>query len=158
MKLSEVLCIALCQEAATELYNMLCYEKAYSYFEDIQLKNLGKHFKSQANEEKEHYDKFVQYINARVGGKASLPEIDQPTFEIRSLQDVADLYMKIEQDTTAAIEELYGLALETKSYVDLPFLSEMLCFQVVEEDEAQEFFGKVAIAKDLILFDSTFGG
>lgn len=157
MKLSGNLNDALNQQILHEYRNMLIYKQIESYFEDYQLKNLAKYFKEQSQHEKEHGDKFVQYINDRTGGKVILGEIDAPNLNLTDFVSVGDIFVSAEETTTESIEALYGLALDEKSFIDLGFLEEMLNEQVEEEDSANEFSMKIKMAKDIVLFDAEFG-
>lgn len=156
MRLSPELNESLNYQCAHELRNVLIYTSIQSYFEELQLKNLAKYFAVQAQHEKEHFDMIVNYLNDRTGGKYSLPEIDQPVLDIQSVQTVGELYLRTEEETTESIEEIYGLALENRSFIDLPFLSKMLQEQVEEEDSAMQFKMRISMVKDLVLFDATF--
>jgi ferritin len=70
---------------------------------------------------------------------------------------IADLYVWLEQQTTESIEALYELALDEKSYIDLPFLLKMLDEQREEEDTSLIFSVRIKMVKDLVLFDAEFG-
>ena len=157
MKLSPDLNDAISQQILMELHNMLVYKQIQSYFEDLQLKKLAAYFGNQADDEKSHADKFIQYLNDRIGGKVSLGEVDSPMITISDPASIGDIYVSLEEDTTVSIESIYELALGNKSYIDLPFLQSMLFEQVSEEDEASEFAMKIKMVKDLVLFDATFG-
>lgn len=156
MKLSQELNDALNEQITHELLNSNSYAQLESYFEDLQLKNLATYFRNQSLHEKEHANKFIKYINDRTGGKVSIGEVPSPILVLNSIEDVANEYIRIEESTTESIEEIYNLAFDNKSFVDLPFLSEMLHEQVEEEDSAQEFALKIRMVKDLVLFDATF--
>lgn len=156
MRLSQELNDALCEQILQELTNANIYSQVASYFENLQLKNLADYFYKQSLDEKSHADKFIQYINDRIGGKATLGDVQFPNLTLTTPESIGNVYMSTEQQTTASIESLYELALETKSYIDLPFLSDMLSEQVLEEDEAQSFAVKISMVKDLVLFDATF--
>lgn len=157
-RLSENLNDALNQQVLHEYRNMLIYKQFESYFEDLQLKKLAKYFKDQAQHEKEHGDKFVQYLNDRTGGRVILGEVDAPVLALVGLDSVGDYFISTEEATTLSIEEIYDLAFVERSFMDLGFLQDMLSEQVEEEDSAQEFALKIKQVKDIVLFDATFGG
>lgn len=156
MRLSQELNDALNQQILKEYGNVLRYAAINSYFENLQLKKLAKYFLDRSNEEKDHADKFMQYINDRTGGLVTIGEVDAPVLNISDSQSVADVYVLAEEDTTESIEALYDLAFSEKSYIDLGFLQDMLNEQVSEEDEANEFATKIKMVKDIVLFDATF--
>lgn len=157
MKLSSELNDALCQQVSHELGNVTKYMQISSYFENLQLKKLSKYFLDQSNQEKEHADKFMSHINDRTGGKVIIGEIEEPQLSLTDINSVADAFVSVEEITTESIEDLYDLALNDKSYIDLGFLQSMLDEQIEEEDSANSFALKAKTTKDLVIFDATFG-
>ena len=155
MKLSNELNESINEQILHEYHNALIYAQIQSYFEDTQLKNIAEYFKKQSVHETEHAQKFIQHLNDRTGGKVSIGEVDSPNLNLSSVESVGEVYISTEQGTTESIEEIYELASDTKSFIDLPFLLEMLSEQVEEEDVANEFSLKLKNTKDLVLFDSS---
>lgn len=153
MKLSEKLNEMLNKQILHELKNMMIYHQIQSYFEDMQLKNIAEYFSKQAEQEHEHSQIFMKYVNDRIGGKVKLNTVPFDGIEINSIEDVANFYIKTEEQTTELIEEIYYEASTEESFIDLPILSKMLNEQVEEEDSANEFALKLKMTKDLVLFD-----
>jgi len=85
-----------------------------------------------------------------------IDSIEATNLSILSIEDVGNIYVETEQGTTESIEDLYNFAMESKSFIDLPFLSSMLNEQTEEEDSAMSFKLKSSMVKDLVLFDATF--
>lgn len=156
MNLSTSLNESLNQQIIHEYRNQLIYAQLESYFEDLQLTKISKYFRERSAEEKTHADKFIAHINARTGGKVILSEVPSPVMGYMEISGIADLYVQTEEETTESIESIYELAQDEKSYVDLPFLLEMLSEQVSEEDEANSFSLKAKNVKDLVLWDASF--
>jgi ferritin len=134
------------------------YIQIYSHFEDLQLLNLAKKFKGQADEELDHSQQLIDYLNERFGGKVSVSEIPASDLQLLTLQDVANAYMEIELLTTEMIQEIMETVEREKSYIDRKFVEEFLHQQIKEEDEADEFMKKAILVKDILLFDATLGG
>jgi ferritin len=158
MKLSQTLNEALNQQILIELGNQNKYMQVQSYFENLQLKNLANFFKTQSAGENGHANLFMDHINDRNGGNVVLGEVDAPKVDFTDIASVADFYELTEQQTTESIEALYDLALSEKSYIDLPFLADMLTEQVEEEDTSQRLALNLKMVKDIVLFDATFEG
>lgn len=156
MKFSQELNDAFCQQILIELGNQNKYMQVQSYFEDLQLKNLANFFKSQASGENDHANLFLNHVNDRFGGKVTIGEVNAPMVSFSSPEQVGEFYLLTEQQTTESIESLYELALSERSYIDLPFLQNLLSEQVEEEDTSQKFALNIKMAKDLVLFDATF--
>lgn len=157
MNLSTQLNDALNMQVIHELKNVLIYLQIASYFESLQLKKISSYFMKHADEEKSHADKFIAHINDRTGGNLVLSEVpfnsNPENFDINT---VIELYVSTEEQTTESIESIYDVALDEKSFIDLPFILEMLKEQVEEEDIAQEFARKARNVHDLVLWDATF--
>jgi ferritin len=156
MNLSTSLNDALNNQIVKEYSNVLAYAQLQSFFEDLQLTRIAKYFGERSDEEKTHANKFMAHINSRTGGKVTVGEVPAPDFRELSVPEIGALYVQREEDTTESIESIYELADDEKSYIDLPFILEMLNEQVSEEDEANEFALKAKDVKDLVLWDASF--
>jgi ferritin len=145
------------EQIVKEYSNVLAYAQLQSFFEDKQLTKIAKYFGERSDEEKTHANKFMAHINARTGGKVTIGEVPAPDFgNEMTPAEIGDLYVQREEDTTESIEAIYELADSEKSFIDLPFILEMLDEQVSEEDEANEFSLKAKDVKDLVLWDASF--
>jgi len=144
------------QQIIHEYRNQLIYTQIESLFEALQLKNIAKYFHEQSEHEKGHGDMIVQYLNDRTGGKVNIGEVDAPEISEFDLENIASMYVSVEEGTTESLESIYEFALENKSFIDLPFLSDMLKEQVEEEDSANVFALNIKMVKDLVLFDKSF--
>jgi len=144
------------QQIIHEYRNQLIYTQIESLFEVLQLKNIAKYFHEQSEHEKGHGDMIVQYLNDRTGGKVNIGEVDAPEISEFDLENIASMYVSVEEGTTESLESIYEFALENKSFIDLPFLSDMLKEQVEEEDSANVFALNIKMVKDLVLFDKSF--
>jgi ferritin len=156
MRLSQNLNDALNIQVAHELQNSIIYMQIASYFESKQLKNIASYFMKLSCEEKDHANKFLNYINDRTGGKVEIPEIEETNLILDDAQ-VCQKYVATEENTTLSIESIYELALTEKSYMDLAFLQTMLFEQIEEEDDALNFTTRFGNVRDQVLFDATFG-
>jgi ferritin len=157
MNLSQSLNEAFNEQIIKEYSNVLAYAQLQSYFENLMLTKIAKFFGDRSNEEKTHADKFMAHINARTGGKVILGEVPAPpNVQFMDIPAIGALYAQRERDTTVSIESIYDLASEEKSYIDLPFLLDMVGEQVQEEDESREFEVKAKTVKDYVLWDATF--
>ncbi len=156
MKLSQELNDAINSQIQHELLNQNKYLQIASYFANLQLMNLSNYFTKQADHEFSHAKLFIDHLNARMGGKVLIESVEASNLTISSIEDVGNIYVETEQGTTEAIEDLYNFAMESKSFIDLPFLSKMLDEQIEEEDSAQSFKLKSSMVKDIVLFDATF--
>ena len=149
---------ALQEQCLVELTNVIKYKIISSYFEDLRLSKLAKKFKDQADEEYAHYTKVIDYINDRLGGKYIPVEVITPTIMLNSYLEAAKLYLETEISTTESLEALANLIEDEKSYIDRPFIDEMLHIQIEEERNADDFFKQVSLVHDIVLFDKLMEG
>ncbi|MEY2702696.1 MAG: hypothetical protein RLY43_1332 [Bacteroidota bacterium] len=156
MKLSQELNDAINFQIQHELLNQNKYLQIASYFANLQLINLSNYFTKQADHEYSHAKLFIDHLNARIGGNVLIESVEAPNLNISSIEDVGNIYVETEQGTTESIEDLYNFAMESKSFIDLSFLSSMLSEQIEEEDVAMSFKLKSSMVKDIVLFDATF--
>lgn len=132
VELSEALSI----QYHNEIENMLKYKQIEAYFKKLRLENISGIFRKQSLEEHEHAEKVFDHLTMRVGGEYLYQPQECPKLEITSPKDAGDLYLLLEKKTTESLEELYTLASELGSSIDLEFILEMLKYQKIEEDEA----------------------
>lgn len=158
MKLSQELCDAYNEQISKEYKNALSYAQISSFFEDFQLSKLASYFMEQSKQEEDHARMFIKHVNDRIGGKVTIFETPQPTLSLSDWKSVGNEFIRIEQETTESIESLYDMALNEKSFIDLPFISSMLSEQVEEEDIALKFQMNISMVSDIVLFNNTFGG
>lgn len=156
MKLSETIKNALNNQISHERKNQAIYLQIASYFEDMQLTNISKFFFEQANGENNHAQWLIDHLNNRTGGKVTLQPIEAPNLEINSIKDIANIYVAVEESTTANLETIYQMILDEKSYIDISFMNKMLEEQVEEEDLANKFALQVQLCNDLVLYNNTF--
>lgn len=157
MRLSENLNNILNKQVTHELRNANIYLQIASYFENFQLNNIAKYFYEQSNQEKEHADKFVKYINSRTGGNVVIQNVEIPNLNIGdSITNVGNIYITTEEETTEAIEKIMELVLNEKSFIDLEFIQTMLKEQMEEEDTANKFAFNLNMVRDVVLYDKTF--
>ena len=156
MKLSENLNEVLNEQAGKELFNQRKYTILYSYFDALRLTNIAKMFLSQADEEYGHYKKIIEYLNTRLGGRHYPVEIEVPNIQLGSPKDAGQIFLDAEIETTQSLEEIADMIYDSKSYIDVPFIQEMLGYQLIEEDEAEEFMLKINSVSDMVLFDATW--
>ena len=156
MKLSENLNEVLNEQAGKEIFNQRKYMLLYSYFDALRLTNIAKMFLGQADEEYGHYKKIIEYLNTRLGGRHYPVEIEIPNLQINSPKECGQIFLDAELETTQSLEEIADMIYDSKSYIDVPFIQEMLGYQLIEEDEAEEFMLKINGVSDMVLFDATW--
>lgn len=111
---------------------------------------------SHADEERMHMLKLIKFINER-GGKAHVPQIEEPDQTFSSLKDVFKAILKHEIFVSDSINEIVGLTLEHRDYSTHNFLQWYVSEQIEEERLARNVLDKLEmIGEDkggLYLFD-----
>lgn len=111
---------------------------------------------SHADEERTHMLKLIKFVNER-GGKAFVPQIEEPAQNFESLKDVFSAILKHEIFVSESINEIVFLTLEHKDFPTHNFLQWFVSEQIEEERLARTVLDKLEmIGSDkggLYLFD-----
>ena len=103
-----------------------------------------------------HMLKLIKFINER-GGKAHVPQIEEPDQSFSSLKDVFKAILKHEIFVSESINEIVGLTLDERDYTTHNFLQWYVSEQIEEERLARTILDKLEmIGEDkggLYLFD-----
>lgn len=118
-----------------ELSSAYVYLSMSAYFGVINLSGFARWMRVQSREEVSHAMRFFDFIGDR-GGRVMLRAVDQPSIEFQSPLDVFQRSLEHEQEVTAAIQRLYGLAAKEHDYATQAFLQWFLTEQVEEEKTA----------------------
>lgn len=114
-----------------ELANSNQYVAIAAWFDSQSLKGLAKLFYKQAEEEREHAMKFVEFT-LDAGGKVEIPAIPAAQNDFASAEAAAQLALDAEERTTAQINDLMTLAIAEKNYAAQNFLQWFVSEQVEE--------------------------
>ena len=111
---------------------------------------------SHADEERTHMLKLIKFINER-GGKAFVPQIEEPEQDFSTLKDVFTAILKHECFVSESINEIVGLTLDQRDFATHNFLQWYVSEQIEEEKLARNILDKLEmIGSDkggLYLFD-----
>lgn len=95
-------------------------------------------------EERMHQMKMIHYLNER-GGKSQLYDLEKPTSEFQSLQDVFARVLEHEKFITGSINNLYGLTMDEKDYTTGNFLQWYITEQMEEESLMSTILDKIEL-------------
>ena len=107
------------------------YVSIAAHFSQRQLKLLSKIFFDQADEEKQHAMKFVQYLLDTKGGLA-IPAIPAPAATFATAEDAVGTALKWEQEVTRQITALMEQAVKDNDYLAQSFLQWFIDEQLEE--------------------------
>ncbi|WP_282628190.1 ferritin [Empedobacter sedimenti] len=109
-----------------------------------------------ADEERMHMLKLIKFINER-GGKAFVPQIEEPKQDFSTLKDIFTAILNHEMFVSESINDIVGLTLEERDYSTHNFLQWYVSEQIEEEKLARNILDKLEmIGSDkggLYLFD-----
>lgn len=125
------------EQIGRELLASHQYVSIASYFDGRALKKLAELFFKQAEEEREHAMKFVNYLND-VNGKVEIPAIPAPKADFASALEAVKLALQWEMEVTQHINNLMTLAIEQKDYAAQEFLDWFVKEQVEEVSSMQD--------------------
>jgi ferritin len=109
----------------------LQYVNIAAYFDADSLPQLSAFFYRQADEEKMHAMKFVNYI-VDAGGQVRIPDVGGPKADFQSAKEAAQAALDWEIDVTGQINTLMDLAIEQNDHIAQDFLRWFVTEQLEE--------------------------
>lgn len=154
--LSKPLTDGLNQQLSLEFFSANLYLQMSSWCLLKGLDGCGTFLRQQAEEERQHMEKFFDYIND-AGGYAIIGAIEQPQFKFDSVTDVFKLIYAHECKITKQINTLLKAAFEEGDFSTFGFLQYFALEQNEEERLFQSILDKIDLIKvedqGLYLFD-----
>ena len=147
---------ALNNQIQIEAFSSQIYLAMASWAETEGLGGSAQFLYKHSDEERMHMLKLVQYVNER-GGKALIPQLDQPATEYKSLTDLFQTLLDHEVMVSNEINNLVDICLSEKDYTTHNFMQWYVAEQIEEEALARTIMDKLnMIGEDkggLYLFD-----
>lgn len=109
----------------------LQYVNIAAYFDADSLPQLAAFFYRQAEEEKMHAMKFVDYI-VDAGGQVRIPDIEGPKSDFNSAKEATQAALNWEIEVTGQINALMDLAIEQNDHIAQEFLRWFVAEQLEE--------------------------
>jgi len=129
--ISHELAKAFNQQIGHEFGASMQYVSIAAHFSQRQLKMLAKLFFEQAEEEKQHAMKFVQYL-LDTKGDLKIPAIPAPTPTFASAEEAVQAALNWEQEVTKQITGLMDIAVKQNDYLGASFLQWFIDEQLEE--------------------------
>ena len=147
---------ALNNQIKIEAFSSQIYLAMASWAETKGLGGAAQFLYKHSDEERMHMLKLVQYVNER-GGKALIPQLDQPATEYDSLTNLFQTLLDHEVMVSNEINNLVDICLSEKDYTTQNFMQWYVAEQIEEEALARTIMDKLnMIGEDkggLYLFD-----
>lgn len=119
------------EQIGNEFSAMLQYTAIAAHFDSETLPELASYFRRQAEEEKEHAHRFIQYV-LDTGGKVAIPAVAAPIGQFNFAEDAVKLSLEQEKTVTAQVNALVQLAKEENDYMTDTFLHWFVTEQLEE--------------------------
>lgn len=131
MLISPELATAINAQIGHEFGASMQYLSIAAHFNQRSLKLLAKLFTAQAEEERMHALKFVQYL-LDTQGELRIPAIPAPTATFATAEDAVQAALNWEQEVTRQITRLMDLAAKQNDYLAMGFLQWFIDEQLEE--------------------------
>jgi ferritin len=109
------------EQIGYEFTAMLQYYAIAAHFGAEALPELAGHFQKQAEEEKEHALRFIQFL-VDAGARVNIPAVPAPQAQFKTAEDAVKLSLEQEERVTEQINALVSLAKAESDYTTDNFL------------------------------------
>jgi ferritin len=130
--MSQTMQDAFNEQMKHEFYSSYLYLSMSAYCDAANLPGLSHWMRIQAREEAKHAMKIFDHMLDRAG-TVQLQPIDRPPSGFKSARDVFEQAHQHEQQVTASINKVYGLAMDERDFASRVFLDWFVQEQVEEE-------------------------
>ncbi len=137
-----------------EGYSSFLYLSMASWADNQGMAGVSQWLYAQAEEEKMHMLKLINYINER-GGKAVIPAIDKAPSEWSDVFELFNQVLNHERYVSECINEIVAVAIEEKDFATQNWIQWFVIEQIEEESSVQLIIDKLNMLGNasLYLFD-----
>jgi len=151
---------ALNKHVTAELFSSNLYLAMSAWCEANAYKGFGRWLRVQAEEERTHSIKILDFVLAR-GGTVKLGAVEAPGGAWKTVLDVFKAVQKHERGVSEAIDGLHAIAVAQKDTATQVFLQWFISEQVEEEATAAEIVDKLTLIGDrpatILYLDKEYG-
>ena len=151
MLISDKMNAALNEQVGHEFGASLQYVAIAAYFDSDNLPELAAHFYRQAEEERDHAMRFVNYV-VDAGGKVALPAVPAPKSGFASAEEAVKLSVDWEMTVTRQINALVDLAIKETDHTTQNFLQWFVTEQLEEVSSMERLLSMIRRAGSNLLF------
>jgi ferritin len=155
MLISKKLEQAMNEQIGHEFHAKLQYINSAAYFDAEDLPQLAAFFYRQAEEENMHAMKFVHYL-IDADGQVRSPAMEQPKYDFKSAEEVAQLALDWENEVTSQIHPLMDMAIEQTDHISQDFLRWFVTEQLEEISIMATLLKTIRRAGDNLLWVEDF--
>ena len=151
MLISEKMNAALNEQVGHEFGASLQYVAIAAYFDSDNLPELAAHFYRQADEERDHAMRLVNYV-VDAGGKVTIPAVPAPKSGFASAEEAVKLSVDWELTVTKQINALVDLAIKETDHTTQNFLQWFVTEQLEEVSSMERLLSMIRRAGANLLF------
>lgn len=130
-----------------EFYSSYLYLSMATYCHSLHLKGFGHWFFLQAEEERKHVTKILDYVLEQ-GGRVQFKEIAAPPTNFKSILDLFERTLAHEKEVTSQVHKIYEAAQKQKDHASAVMLQWFITEQVEEESTVSDVLEKLKIIPD----------
>jgi ferritin len=161
MKMPDDLAKAFNAQITMELASSVAYLQMSAHFERENLTGMASWMRMQSQEEKEHADRFIDFVLDR-GNTVEIGVIDAPPSSFDSVATVFEAALAHERTVTQSIHDLYRLASDQGDLASFPLLQWFINEQNEEEATVETILERIRLAgaesSAVLLLDTELGG
>ncbi len=150
MLISEPMVRELNEQVMHEFNASHSYLAMACQLEDWHLSSMANWFRAQAEEEREHAMKLLDYV-LQVGGRVHLAGLSEPRSSYSSPSEIIETALGQERTVTEQINALMNLAVKENDHATQSFLRWFVDEQVEEMDSIGHLCGLARLAGDNLL-------
>lgn len=140
--ISEKIQDLLSKQVAHELTNANIYIYISHYFSNFELNNFSKMYLKQSDEEKQHANMIIQYMQDMDCIYQSYP-VENKELDIKGILQAVELVYQTELKTTEYLNQISKTCVEDSDFVTHDFISQMLREQREEIASSREIYIKI---------------
>ncbi len=142
------------EQIEKEAYSSFLYLSMASWADSKGMAGIAQWLFAQAEEEKMHMLKFVDYINER-GGRAIIPALEKAPDDWKDVFVLFDEVLEHEKYISASINDILALAVKENDFATQNWIQWFVTEQVEEESSAQLVIDKLNLLgkHNLYMFD-----
>lgn len=153
--LKEKVADALNAQIVKEMYSSNLYLSMASWAERNGYPGTSQWMYAQADEERMHMLKLIEYVNER-GGKATIPACEMPPSEFDSVLDLFKKTYEHECFISESINDIIGVTYEERDFTTQQWMQWFVNEQIEEEAQVTTILDKLNLlgeTKNLYFFD-----
>ena len=151
MLISDKMNAAINEQVGHEFGASLQYVAIAAYFDSDNLPELAAHFYRQADEERDHAMRLVNYV-VDAGGKVTIPAVPAPKSGFASAEEAVKLSVDWELTVTKQINALVDLAIKETDHTTQNFLQWFVTEQLEEVSSMERLLSMIRRAGSNLLF------